>query len=183
MRQVAFTVRFAQWIVRSWHFRQFALVLAAVFVSRLVVPGFEAFGMPSTLDIKGLDLRGHLYVPSPPPVVEAEPLPVSGPVENHVQSSSLPPNVEQDSDGSLYPKPGYVAVNPESSLDVRWHPGIPYMRFGRITNPHVSASELEGHWHPDPGYEWVGQPGAGNWSVRWVPGAQCLDKSASCGPM
>jgi HEAT repeat protein len=117
-----------------------------------------------------------LHVPGGhPPVVKAEPVPVSGPVENHVQNSSLPPNVEQDSDGSLYPKPGYMAVNPKSSLSVKWHPGIPYMRFGRVTNPHISASELEGHWHPYPGYEWVGQQGAGNWSVRWAPGVQCLD--------
>jgi hypothetical protein len=50
-------------------------------------------------------------------------------------------------------------------VSVRW-------TLGKLSreHPHVIASDTEGEWQPDDGYDWVGAAKPKEKSVRWVPG-------------
>jgi hypothetical protein len=37
-------------------------------------------------------------------------------------------------------------------------------------NPHVIASDTEGKWEPEDGYDWINPNNLNDKSVRWVPG-------------
>src|SRR5262249_47662028 len=50
-------------------------------------------------------------------------------------------------------------------LSVRWKPGTISRQY-----PHVIASDTEGEWQPDNGYNWADPANPKDKSVKWVPG-------------
>ena len=78
---------------------------------------------------------------------------------------ALPPNVVRADDGKLTPAPGYDWVSAtEGQFDVRWVPGRRHPSFAKI-----SASQTEGRWVADAGYQFVKE---GSGEVRWTPGVR-----------
>lgn len=95
---------------------------------------------------------------------------------------SKPHLLASDTEGSWWPAPGYTwdrvdaSGNPYAGdMAVHWDPGRHYSRMGQSTFPHIVASEAEGKWYPEPGYDWLhldsaGHPILGDLAVHWVPG-------------
>jgi hypothetical protein len=79
-----------------------------------------------------------------------------------------PMHVSRDPDGSFVPASGYDWVDPSTGRDdlrVKWTPGS---RYGPQW-PHVVASDAEGKWKAESGYEFVNTPLNSDYSVRPIP--------------
>jgi hypothetical protein len=92
--------------------------------------------------------------PIPPPVVSPVPPP----------RPTLPPHVEIDPKWQRQPEDGYEWSD-INHLSVRWTLGKVSRR-----NPHVIASDTEGKWEPENGYDWINPDRLNDKSVRWAPG-------------
>lgn len=70
-------------------------------------------------------------------------------------------------EGYWYAIAGWEFVHPGTSdLQARWVPGAHYPNL-----PHVHAGDKKDLWIPDDGYSWVNPEKAGDYSVKWTPGA------------
>ena len=59
-------------------------------------------------------------------------------------------------------EPGYVWAG---DAELKWKAGIEHRQY-----PHVFSSENEGSWHPESGFDWIGDVANGDYSVKWIEG-------------
>jgi DNA-binding helix-hairpin-helix protein with protein kinase domain len=115
----------------------------------------------SAISIGALIFASHQGTRPPPTILQQ--IQTSTPSPPPPLRSTSPPHVERDASGHLKPEEGYDWSD-LNHVSVRWMPGKPSQRY-----LHVIASNTEGDWQPDDGYNWVAAEKKDR-SVKWIPG-------------